>query len=65
MDILHTEVILTANSDFLLQYGSGENIQEELFPKGDKITIDVDSDYFVGGAYQYSSCGIDGQNSAA
>lgn len=36
VDILHTEVILTANSDFLLQYGSGENIQEELFPKGDK-----------------------------
>lgn len=47
-DILHTEVTLTADSDFLLQYGSGENIQEELFPKGDKITIDVDSDYFVG-----------------
>lgn len=48
VDILHTEVILTANSDFLLRYGSGENIQEELFPKGDKITIDMDSDYFVG-----------------
>lgn len=48
VDILHTEVILTVNSDFLLQYGSGENIQEELFPKGDKITIDMDSDYFVG-----------------
>lgn len=48
VDILHTEVILTANSDFLLQCGSGENIQEELFPKGDKITIDMDSDYFVG-----------------
>ena len=48
VDILHTEVILPANSDFLLQYGSGENIQEELFPKGDKITIDMDSDYFVG-----------------
>jgi len=47
-DILHTEVTLTADSDFLLQYGSGENIQEELFPKGDKITIDMDSDYFVG-----------------
>ena len=47
-DILHTEVTLTADSDFLLQYGSWENIQEELFPKGDKITIDMDSDYFVG-----------------
>ena len=48
VDILHTKVILTADSDFLLQYGNGENIQEELFPKGDKITIDMDSDYFVG-----------------
>ena len=47
-DILHTEVALTADSDFLLQYGSGENIQEELFSKGDKITIDMDSKYFVG-----------------
>ena len=33
---------------FPAEYGSGENIQEELFPKGDKITIDMDSDYFVG-----------------
>ena len=47
-DILHTEVALTADSDFLMQYGSGENIQEELFSKGDKITIDMDSKYFVG-----------------
>ena len=47
-DILHTEVTLTADSDFLLQYGSGEDIQEELFTKGDKVTIDTDSDYFVG-----------------
>ena len=47
-DILHTEVTLTADSDFLMQYGSGENIQEELFSKGDKITIDMDSKYFVG-----------------
>ena len=47
-DILHTEVTLTADSDFLLQYGSGENTQEELFSKGDKITIDMDSEYFVG-----------------
>ena len=47
-DILHTEVTLTADSDFLLQYGSGETMQEELFTKGDKVTIDADSDYFVG-----------------
>ncbi len=47
-DILHTEVTLTADSDFLLQYGNGENMQEELFTKGNKVTIDTDSDYFVG-----------------
>lgn len=47
-DILHTEVTLTADSDFLMQYGSAENVQEELFSKGDKITIDMDSKYFVG-----------------
>lgn len=47
-DILHTEVTLTADSDFLLRYGNGENMQEELFTKGDKVTIDTDSDYFVG-----------------
>ena len=47
-DILHTEVALTADSDFLMQYGSAENVQEELFSKGDKITIDMDSKYFVG-----------------
>lgn len=47
-DMLHTEVTLTADSDFLMQYGSAENVQEELFSKGDKITIDMDSKYFVG-----------------
>lgn len=47
-DDLHQKVILTADSDFLLQYGSGEEMQEELFPKGEEVTIDADSDYFVG-----------------
>lgn len=47
-DTLHREVTLTADSDFLLQYGSGEEMQEELFSKGEEITLDTDSDYFVG-----------------
>ena len=47
-DTLHTEVTLTADCDFLLQYGSGEEIQETLFSKGEEVTIDTDSDYFVG-----------------
>ena len=47
-DVLHQTVTLTADSDFLLQYGTGEKIQGKLFPRGTKITIDMDSDYFVG-----------------
>ena len=47
-DTLHREVTLTADSDFLLQYGSGEEMQEELFSKGEEVTLDTDSDYFVG-----------------
>ena len=47
-DTLHREVTLTADSDFLLQYGNGEELQEELFSGGEEVTIDADSDYFVG-----------------
>lgn len=47
-DILHREVTFTADSDFLIQYGSGEEMQEELFSKGEEVTIATDSDYFVG-----------------
>ena len=47
-DVLHTEVTLTADSDFLLQYGNAEELQEELFSKGDTVTIGEDSEYFVG-----------------
>lgn len=47
-DTLHREVILTADSGFLLQYGSGEEVQEEMFSPGEKVTINMESDYFVG-----------------
>ncbi len=47
-DILHTEVTLTADSDFLLQYGNADELQEKLFSKGDTVTIGEDSEYFVG-----------------
>lgn len=47
-DTLHREVTLTADSDFLLQYGNGEETQEKVFSRGEEVTIDADSDYFVG-----------------
>lgn len=47
-DILHREVTLTADSDFILQYGNGGELQEAVFSQGEAVTIDVDSDYFVG-----------------
>ena len=47
-DTLHCEVTLTADSDFMLQYGKEGELQEEVFSQGEAVTINVDSDYFVG-----------------
>lgn len=47
-DVLHQNVTLMADCDFLIQYGNGEEVQEELLPGGKKITISSDSDYFAG-----------------
>ena len=47
-DTLHCEVTLTADSDFMLQYGKEGELQEEVFSQGEVVTINVDSDYFVG-----------------
>lgn len=47
-DILHQEVILTADCDFMLQYGNHEQIQEAVFQQGQQITIATDSSYFTG-----------------
>lgn len=47
-NILHSDVTLTADCDFLLQYGKGDEQQEKLIPRGEEVTINADSDYFVG-----------------
>ncbi len=47
-DTLHCEVTLTADSDFMLQYGNEGELQEKVFSQGEAVTINVDSDYFVG-----------------
>ena len=47
-DTMHQTVTLTSDNDFLVQYGNGEDQQEELFPGGEELTIAADSDYFVG-----------------
>lgn len=46
-ETLHRTVTLTADCDFLVQYGNGEKKQEVLFSKGEEVTIDADSDYFA------------------
>lgn len=47
-DTLHQTLTLTSDNDFLVQYGNGEDRQEELFPGGKELTIAADSNYFVG-----------------
>lgn len=47
-EMLHRTVTFSADCDILLQYGSGENIQEELIAQGQEITITADSSYFIG-----------------
>lgn len=46
-ETLHRTVTLTADCDFLVQYGNGEKKQEALFSKGEEVTINADSDYFA------------------
>ena len=46
--LLHRTVTFSADCDLLLQYGSGENIQEELIAQGQEISITADSSYFIG-----------------
>lgn len=47
-ELLHQTVTLSADCDFLLQYGSGENIREELITQRQEISITADSSYFTG-----------------
>ena len=47
-DTLHRTVTLTSENDFLLQYGNGEDMREELFSGGEEVTVAADSNYFAG-----------------
>ena len=47
-ELLHRTVTFSADCDILLQYGSGENVQEELITQGQEISITADSSYFTG-----------------
>ncbi len=47
-DVLHREVTLTADCDFVLQYGNTEEMREDAFTQGEEVTIGVDSEYFAG-----------------
>lgn len=46
--ILHEQVVLTADCDFTVQYGSYDSLLQEEFKAGDELLIDKDSNYFTG-----------------
>lgn len=46
---LHQEIVLTADCDFLIQYGTADALQTESFPAGTELTLKEDSGFFVGG----------------
>ncbi len=43
----HANVEFTVDSEFVIRYGIGENVTEELHKAGDKIEINGDSPYFL------------------
>ncbi len=45
---LHQEVVLTADTDFVIRYGEYGQETEEAHAAGEEITIDMDSGYFEG-----------------
>ena len=47
--LLHEEVVLTADSDFTLQYGTYDNLQTEAHAAGEEIIVGKDSEYLAGG----------------
>lgn len=46
--LLHDEVILTSDTDFVVRYGAYGQETEEVHSAGDEIVIDPDSDYLAG-----------------
>ena len=46
--ILHEKIVLTADTDFTIQYGGQEEPCQETFAAGQEVVIDRDSPYFSG-----------------
>lgn len=44
---LHTQPVLTCNTDFTVRFGSYDNLQSEHYGAGEEIAVDADSGYFV------------------
>lgn len=47
-ETLHRELVLTADCDFMVQYGTPEALQTESFPAGTELTLKDDSSFFTG-----------------
>lgn len=46
--LLHQQLIVTADSDYTIQYGNYDNLLQEQYSAGEEITIDTNSEYFTG-----------------
>lgn len=46
--LLHQQVVLTADTDFTLEYGAYDSLKQEEYPAGTEICVDMDSTYFEG-----------------
>uniref|UniRef100_UPI0040575281 SpoIID/LytB domain-containing protein n=1 Tax=Acetatifactor sp. TaxID=1872090 RepID=UPI0040575281 len=46
--LLHEQLIVSADTDFTIQYGTHDNLVQEVHSAGDEIAIGMDSGYFVG-----------------
>ncbi len=44
---MHDKVALTADTDFVVRYGSGEDVREEFHTAGEVVEIEQDSPYFT------------------
>lgn len=47
-EMLHQEIVLTADCDFTVQYGAADAPQTESFPAGTELTLKEDSSFFAG-----------------
>ncbi len=45
--ILHDQLVISADSDFTIQYGKHDTLMQEQHGAGEEVTIGIDSPYFV------------------